>query len=449
MALLCVALAAASVAVQNAPHFDPWGWIVWGREVLHLDLNTTQGPSWKPGAVVFTTVFALFGGLAPSLWVIAVRVGALLGVVMAYRVANRLGGRFAGVLAAVLLLVLEGYFKGAIYGEAEPMMVGLFLAAVDQAMIGRRRSSLGLLLLASLLRPEVWPVLLAYSVYLWVRAPSCRMWVIAAWILLPLLWFGGDWVGSGNPFLSSTRAKQYVEFNSNQHFAHPGLQIIKLWGDLLHRSLLVLSLIGLVVALVRRRWAVVALAAASLAMLATAAVMAQDGYPVLGRFLFGSLALAVIVAAVGASEIVRFLKPRHVILSVLAATVIVAVLVPPTVQNARQWSPELQASKRWGHAINTLPRAIAAAGGKSRITACRGTIATYLVMTGALAWDLNLPMTRVLSWGQDPNGIVFVGDKGPLRVIIPQTPLRVRRLGQADGWRVLAITTRLPAPRGC
>src|SRR5205823_9574687 len=130
------------------------------------------------------------------------------------------------------------------YGEAEPLMVGLFLSAVDQAMIGRRRSSLALLLLASLLRPEVWPIMFAYSVYLWLPARNCRLWVIAAWGLLVLLWFGGDWWGSGSPFLSSTRAKQYVEGNPNQHFAHRGLEVIKLEGNLLHRSLLVLALIG-------------------------------------------------------------------------------------------------------------------------------------------------------------------------------------------------------------
>lgn len=449
VAVLCIGLAAASLALQNAPHFDPWGWIVWGREVLHLDLNTTQGPSWKPGAVLFTTVFALFGGLAPSLWVLAVRLGALMAVVFAYRIAARLGGRFAGVLAAVLLLVLEGFFKGALYGEAEPLMVGLFLGAVDQALIGRERSSLVLLLLASLLRPEVWPILFAYSVYLWLRAPNRRLWVIGAWALLALLWFGGDWWGSGSPFLSSTRAKQYVQSNPSQNYAHPGLEVLKLEGNLLHRSLLVLAILGVVIAGVRRRWIVLILAASSVAMLVAAAAMAQDGYPVLARFLFGSLALAVIVAAFAAGEIVRFLNGRHLILSVLAAAAIVALLVPPTVQNTRRWGSEVRVAKHWAHAINTLPNAIAAAGGRSRITACRGTIATYLVETGALAWDLDLPMTRVLSWSQNPNGIVFIHEHQPLSLIIPQTPLKVRRLGRADTWRVLSVLTRRPGPRGC
>jgi hypothetical protein len=106
-------------------------------------------------------------------------------------------------------------------------------------------------------------------------------------------------------------------------------------------------------------------------------------------------------------------------------------------------------AKRWARSINTIPEAITAAGGRARITACRGTLTTYLVMTGALAWDLNVSMPRVLSWSQHPNGIVFIRDRQPLGLIIPQTPLRVRRLGMARGWRVLGVTTRGATPPGC
>ena len=41
-------LAGLSFLAPSAPTYDPWAWIVWGREVLHLDLSTVGGPSWKP-----------------------------------------------------------------------------------------------------------------------------------------------------------------------------------------------------------------------------------------------------------------------------------------------------------------------------------------------------------------------------------------------------------------
>ena len=94
----CVVLAVLSAAVlPTVPSYDPWSWIVWGREVTdpHLSFVVSGGPSWKPLPFVFTTVWGLFGGAAPTLWVITARAGGLLGLVAAWRLANRLvgGGR--------------------------------------------------------------------------------------------------------------------------------------------------------------------------------------------------------------------------------------------------------------------------------------------------------------------------------------------------------------------
>ncbi len=89
----CVALAAISAAVlPTVPSYDPWAWIVWGREVVdpHLSFAVGGGPSWKPLPVIFTTVFGLFGGAAPTLWVITARAGGLLGLAGAFQLARRL-----------------------------------------------------------------------------------------------------------------------------------------------------------------------------------------------------------------------------------------------------------------------------------------------------------------------------------------------------------------------
>ena len=50
-----LAVAALSLLLPYALAFDPWAWAVWGREVWHLSLDSTSGPSWKPFPVVFTT----------------------------------------------------------------------------------------------------------------------------------------------------------------------------------------------------------------------------------------------------------------------------------------------------------------------------------------------------------------------------------------------------------
>ncbi len=38
----CAAVAAASLAIPASPAYDVWAWLVWGREVTHLDLATTS-----------------------------------------------------------------------------------------------------------------------------------------------------------------------------------------------------------------------------------------------------------------------------------------------------------------------------------------------------------------------------------------------------------------------
>src|SRR5436305_10387319 len=115
--VVCVALAALSAAVlPTVPSYDPWSWVVWGKEVFdpHLSFFVGGGPSWKPLPVAFTTVFGLFGGSAPTLWVIAARAGGLLGLVAAYRLAGRLTGErrwsiVAGLVAPAGLVLARGW----------------------------------------------------------------------------------------------------------------------------------------------------------------------------------------------------------------------------------------------------------------------------------------------------------------------------------------------------
>jgi len=118
LVLACLGLAALSLLGPSQPTYDPWAWLIWGRDIVHLDLVTTAGPSWKPLPVLFTTPFAVIGtGAAPDLWLVVARAGGLLALAMAYRLASRLGGRAAGVLAVVSLagasLFASFAFRGA------------------------------------------------------------------------------------------------------------------------------------------------------------------------------------------------------------------------------------------------------------------------------------------------------------------------------------------------
>ncbi len=51
----CLGLATLSPLPPSELSYDPLAWVVWGREIAHLGLDTSGGPSWKPLLVAFTT----------------------------------------------------------------------------------------------------------------------------------------------------------------------------------------------------------------------------------------------------------------------------------------------------------------------------------------------------------------------------------------------------------
>src|ERR1700722_17064667 len=99
--LLWAAVAAGVVLIATAwvvltrmrPSYDAFGWLVWGREVLHWNLNTDGAPSWKPLTFLFTLPYALAGAQAQMwLWIVTSSAGALAGALLAGRLAFRLTG---------------------------------------------------------------------------------------------------------------------------------------------------------------------------------------------------------------------------------------------------------------------------------------------------------------------------------------------------------------------
>jgi len=90
LAAIALVIAALSLLIPSTPSYDPWSWLGWGREIVHLKLHTTGGPTWKPLPVVFTTLFAPFGKAAPDMWLVIARAGALMAIAMVFKLATRL-----------------------------------------------------------------------------------------------------------------------------------------------------------------------------------------------------------------------------------------------------------------------------------------------------------------------------------------------------------------------
>src|SRR5918992_1700967 len=88
--LASLPLAGLSLLAPIEPAFDPWAWLVWGREIADLELDTGGGPSWKPLPSLIAVPLAGLGDAAPELWLLIARAGGLMALVLAWRLAARL-----------------------------------------------------------------------------------------------------------------------------------------------------------------------------------------------------------------------------------------------------------------------------------------------------------------------------------------------------------------------
>jgi hypothetical protein len=234
LAVIALVIAALSLLIPSTPSYDPWSWLVWGREIVHLKLHTTGGPTWKPLPVVFTTLFAPFGKAAPDMWLVIARAGALMAIAMVFKLATRLthwlalrpteadGARsarslvptlLAGVIAAGSVVVSRGFISDNALGYSEGLMTALVLVALDRHLDGARRQAFAVGFFAALDRPELWLAWGPYGLFLWWKDPGARKLVAALFLLIPVLWFLPEYWGSGHFFRGVNRA-QHPRSNS-------------------------------------------------------------------------------------------------------------------------------------------------------------------------------------------------------------------------------------------
>src|SRR5512133_638605 len=202
---------AATLALPATLGYDAWAWTVWGRELAHLDLATTAGPSFKPLPVLALAPLSVLGAATPVVWMGLMRAAAVLSLLLAYRLGARLAGPLAGAVAALSLALSADLYRTALLGSAEPALIALTLGAADRHLAGRRDWALVLVALAGLIRPEAWVLLGLYGAYLWRREPELRPLAVAAVVVAPALWLGMDWIGSGDPLHAGATATSATE----------------------------------------------------------------------------------------------------------------------------------------------------------------------------------------------------------------------------------------------
>jgi hypothetical protein len=394
----CAVLAGVSLLVPSAPTTDPWGWIVWGREVLHLDLSTVVPgpPSWKPLPVLITTPLALAGGAAPTLWLFVARVGALASLVVAARLSNRLAGPWAAAIAVAGLVLSTDWLRAFAHGYTEPLAIGLLLAAADQHLSERPKRALALAALAALTRPETLLLVGAYGVLEWRRGRLAPGFVASVVTAVAALWVVPDWIGSGDPLHGA-----HVASVASASGPGAALHALGAGAVILPWPLALTGLAAVAIALRRGDGRVLWIAAAAAAIGAVeAALMLTGGYPALGRFFMLPAGLWCVVGATGVvwlAETAREPRGRALAATALALLSVPFVLVRAE-RSAQEFADATDRAKLESQLLAAVDRTAPA------LRACGGPAmpARLTWMKGAVAWELDVPLQSVhaaRTWG--------------------------------------------------
>jgi hypothetical protein len=393
----CFAIAALSLLEPSAPTYDPWAWIIWGREAMHLDLDTVSGPSWKPLPVLLTAPFSLFGDeVAPALWLVVARAGSLGALVVTFRLGARISGVAGGALAALLLAASPWLVRNGMLGNSEGLLILAVVWAVERHIAGHHAQAFALGIAAGMLRPEAWPFIGLYALWLVLRDRSRLPWVAAGLALLPVLWLLPEYWGSGDFWRASERANT-PNPNSPAFAERPSIAVLGNWTLLLTPP----AWIGLVAALVlgvreraRRIGPAAGIALLAIAWLVLVMLMTEAGYSGNSRYLLAPTALLYVVAGAGLARLAGVLAAEGPGRFAAAALIVLAV-AGSVVWSADRLPFQLRDMRFQARVAQNLDVAIAEAGGRDAILRC-GAPFTNKFLVQLVAWKLDVHGRQVL-----------------------------------------------------
>jgi hypothetical protein len=383
VALAVLVISAILLRWSNTrPGYDPYGWLDWGYHTLRGTLDLGGAPSWKPFTYIFNVPYALFGHWALYLWMLtSVSIslsGAVFGGRIAYRLTATEGGaaraKWAAVVAAAFggaaVLGIQGYFHYLMSAQSDSMLVSVCLAAIDAYLCGRLRWAFWLGVLAGLGRPEVWPFLAVYGLWLIVKRPEMRKMVIAGAVITLFLWFGVPTITNGRPNIAGQLAlRSPRECTTNKIVC-----TVDRFTALDYIALELAALLAAGLALLRRNWTVLALAGMAAGWVVIEIAFVLHGFPGVPRYLFEPAALTGVLAGVTVGWLLldakRVWRGLPSWAGIPLAVILIAVMVPQAISRARTEHKDINHERARTKEINRLGAAIAALGGPARVLAC-------------------------------------------------------------------------------
>jgi hypothetical protein len=436
-------------ATGMRPGFDPFGWMVWGHQVLYGSLNTSAAPSWKPLTFLFTLPYALFGHTQVWLWSVTSVTGTIAAGVFAGRVAYRLTGpvlpsrRFApflaGAFAGVAVMGIQTWPHLVLIANSDPLVVALLLAAIDAHLAGHHRWAFAAVALASLDRPESWVFAGCYGVWLFWTDRGARIAVAVALLVIGAVWFvipgltSKSWFSAGDLALN----QQTVIHGSKV------VGVLRRWRNLYELPMRLAFLAGVAVAIWRRDRRLLGVAAAALLWVIVEIAFALHGWSAASRYLIEPAAVCIVVAAAlvgqllgGAPWVSQLRAPSWMSPAIRwGGPVLVVVLGVSLIGSARlrvhDWRYDLPLAHANGRQNRRLVAVVDRLGGGAVIRSC-GKPATIPGTQSTLAWAVGLNV------GDVSNHIGRAIDKG--LAIVAFTP-------HDHGWRV-RIYNQPPGQKG-
>src|SRR3954468_25035361 len=183
--------------------------LLWGGDLVHgrtPDTDIPLAPTAHPLATLLGVLLTPFQDAAQPIWVVIAFLA--LGAVgwLCFELARHWFGTAAGVVAALLILTRIPMLSFGVRAYVDIPYVALALAAIlAEARGPHPRTTLALLALAGLLRPEAWLLSLAYVAY----RRDARLLPLA--LAGPVLWALHDLVLTGNPLHSFTYTSDNAE----------------------------------------------------------------------------------------------------------------------------------------------------------------------------------------------------------------------------------------------
>jgi hypothetical protein len=279
---------------------------------------------------------------------------------------------------------------------------------------------------------------------------------------VPLLWFVPPWIGSGQPFLAATHAKEY-----NGHLGrHPFVTVLQRGVNLQVLPALLGGMIavGLASTALRRRRAsvepramlisedglIVSLGVFTLAWWVVVVAMTLDGYPGLERFYLPAAASTCVLAGVGVVRLARLVGSalparalgapvRAVWIPALVLVALIAASVPFTATRISAARAQESIASRAVSRLDQLTGAVVAVGGHHAVYPCHSSFAAvnHSVQT-ALAWKLHVTLGRV-GTSMRHQGLMFIGPHDSIDGGLPRIDPRLTQrqlVAHVGVWRV-------------